>query len=118
VLIVDDSRPMRMIVLRTLRQAGFIVDDVLEAADGTEALAAAASFAPDLILADWNMPAMSGIDLLRALRAAGDRTPFGFVTSEADVHVREEAITAGAAFVLLKPFTAERVADAIAAVVG
>lgn len=118
VLIADDSKAMRMIVLRTLRQTGIAVDEVLEAADGAEALAGVPAFAPDLILSDWNMPNKTGIEFLRELRATGNSTPFGFVTSESNPAMREQAIEAGAAFLLCKPFDADRFAEVVGAVVG
>jgi two-component system chemotaxis response regulator CheY len=116
VLIVDDSKVMRMIVVRALRQAGTGPVEVAEASDGIEALAAVESFAPDLILSDWNMPNMSGLDLLKALRAGGCETTFGFVTSETHPALREEATGAGATFLLTKPFSPEQVADVLMAV--
>src|SRR5699024_7764711 len=81
VLVTDDSRVMRQIVIRTLRQAGYDWD-VREAADGAEALEAIRADEPDVVLSDWNMPNLDGIGLLRRLRAEGFGTPFGFVTSE------------------------------------
>ena len=69
VLIVDDSRAMRMIVKRTLRQAGFSGLHVEEAGNGKEALESIEAGAPDLVLTDWNMPEMTGIELLHALQA-------------------------------------------------
>ena len=107
ILVVDDSKAMRMIVIRNLRQAGFGDATVLEADNGLIGLETARSEAPDLILCDWNMPEMSGIEFLKALRAEGDETAFGFVTSESTPAMRDQAIDAGAAFLLAKPFSAE-----------
>ncbi|WP_230684861.1 response regulator [Cellulomonas sp. JZ18] len=112
VLIADDSRVMRQIVIRTLRQAGYDWD-VREAADGAQALAAVRADEPDVVLSDWNMPEMNGIDLLRSLRAEGFSTPFGFVTSEGSDEMRELAEREGALFLIVKPFTAETFRDAI-----
>lgn len=112
VLIADDSRVMRQIVIRTLRQAGYDWD-VREAADGVEALAAVQADEPDLVLSDWNMPNMTGIELLHALRAEGFETPFGFVTSEGSSEMRQMAEAAGALFLIAKPFTPEAFRDAI-----
>ena len=81
ILIVDDSKAMRMIVKRTLRQAGLGGHEVEEAGNGVEALPLVASWQPDLVLSDWNMPEMNGIDFLRALRAQGNEVRFGFVTA-------------------------------------
>lgn len=107
ILIVDDSRVMRQIVTRTLRQAGYSGHDLVEAENGREGLAAVQAHAPDLVLSDWNMPEMNGIDMLQALRASGDTVPFGFVTSEGSSEMVSKAEAAGALFVITKPFTAE-----------
>jgi two-component system chemotaxis response regulator CheY len=112
VLIADDSRVMRQIVIRTLRQAGYDWD-VREAADGAEALEAIRADEPDVVLSDWNMPNMTGIELLRALRAEGLGTPFGFVTSEGSEEMRTQADEAGALFLIAKPFTADTFREAI-----
>src|SRR3954451_7211529 len=106
VLVTDDSRVMRQIVIRTLRQAGYDWD-VREAADGVEALAAIRADEPDVVLSDWNMPEMNGIELLQHLRAEGYETPFGFVTSEGSPEMRQTAVAAGALFLISKPFTAD-----------
>lgn len=112
VLVTDDSRVMRQIVIRTLRQAGYEWD-IVEASDGQEALTKARAESPDLILSDWNMPEMSGIELLRALRAAGIGIPLGFVTSESSAEMREQAAAAGALFLVAKPFTPEAFREAL-----
>lgn len=106
VVVVDDSRVMRQIVIRTLRQAGYDWE-ISEAADGALALDLITAERPDLVLSDWNMPNMTGIDLLSALRARGDDVPFGFVTSEGAPEMREQAEAAGALFLIAKPFSAE-----------
>jgi two-component system chemotaxis response regulator CheY len=116
ILIVDDSKAMRMIVTRTLRQAGFADHDYAEAVDGVTALAAIESNPPDLILCDWNMPEMSGIELLRTLRASGNEVHFGFVTSESTPAMRNTADENGAMFLIAKPFTAETFSTALAGV--
>jgi two-component system chemotaxis response regulator CheY len=107
VLIVDDSKAMRMIVGRTLRQAGFKQCVVAEAGDGQEALAAIKAAPPDVVLSDWNMPNMSGIELLEALKQAGLPVKVGFVTSEGTQEMRDRAREAGALFLITKPFTPE-----------
>ena len=118
VLIVDDSKAMRMIVTRTLRQAGFGDHDFVEAENGREALDAVASESPDLVLSDWNMPEMSGLELLQSLRAKGDGVKFGFVTSEGSEEMRETAKTAGAMFLIAKPFTADHFTDELSGMLG
>jgi two-component system chemotaxis response regulator CheY len=118
ILVVDDSRVMRQIVVRTLRQAGFDGHEVVEAVDGADGLDKVAAHAPDLVLSDWNMPNMTGIEFLRALRAGGDQTPFGFVTSEGSQDMAEVAQNAGARFVIVKPFTPEGFSEALSPVLG
>jgi len=118
VLITDDSRVMRQIVKRTLRQAGYEDVHVCEAGNGLEALDVIAAENPDLVLCDWNMPEMSGIDLLTALRAKGRAVPFGFVTSEGSPEMRERAQNAGALFLIAKPFTADAFREALEPVLG
>jgi two-component system, chemotaxis family, chemotaxis protein CheY len=105
ILVADDSRVMRQIVIRTLRQAGYDDHDIVEAEDGADALAKVSSEQPDLVLSDWNMPNMTGIECLEAMRSSGSTVPFGFVTSEGSAEMREKAANAGALFLIAKPFT-------------
>ncbi len=116
ILIVDDSKAMRMIVTRTLRQAGYGDHTFVEAVDGADGLAKVAGEAPDLVLSDWNMPEVTGIEFLRALRAGGNDVRFGFVTSESTAAMRATAEQAGALFLIGKPFTAETFAEQLGAV--
>jgi two-component system chemotaxis response regulator CheY len=113
VVIVDDSRVMRQIVIRTLRQAGYDWWDIEEAEDGAAALVQIRASQPDFILSDWNMPEMTGIELLRNLRSEGNETPFAFVTSEGSPVMRDQAEQAGALFLIAKPFTADIFRDTI-----
>ena len=105
ILIVDDSKAMRMIVRRSLTQAGIQNVVALEASNGAEALKVIEEQSPDLVLSDWNMPEMKGIDLLKTLRANGRRVPLGFITSESTPEIHQQAVDSGAAFVIVKPFT-------------
>jgi two-component system, chemotaxis family, chemotaxis protein CheY len=109
VLIVDDSKAMRLIVRRTLRQAGFEDIEVSEAANGLEALSALEKAPADLVLSDWNMPEMSGLELLNQLNARKIAVPFGFITTEGTPEMRATAQAAGALFLVAKPFTPEDV---------
>ena len=118
ILIVDDSKAMRMIVTRTLRQAGFGDHDYVEAGDGAEGLEAVGREAPDLVLSDWNMPEVSGIEFLQRLRAAGNPVRFGFVTSESTEAMRALAAESGALFLIAKPFTADTFAEALGGVLA
>ncbi len=107
IMIVDDSKAMRMIVRRHIDSAGLPDAEIVEAANGQEALDLIHQDAPDLIFSDWNMPEMNGIDLLRALRAEGSEVRFGFVTSESQPHMKDVALDAGALFLIVKPFSAD-----------
>ncbi|HEX8630731.1 MAG TPA: response regulator [Catenuloplanes sp.] len=118
ILIADDSRVMRQIVTRTLRQAGYEGHELVEAADGRQAYDAAVSERPDLVLSDWNMPEMTGVEVLRALRADGVQVPFGFVTSESTAEMLQAAEAAGALFLITKPFTAETFRDKLDPILG
>jgi len=113
ILIVDDSKAMRMIVRRTLSQAGFGEYEVDEASNGAEALNAIEANPPRLILSEWNMPDMSGYDLLKTLRARDIKIPFGMITTEGTPEMRSRAREAGARFLVQKPFTAEDLARVI-----
>lgn len=118
ILIADDSKAMRMIVIRTLRQAGFAGHDIVEAENGRQALELAQQIGPDLILSDWNMPEMTGIELLRGLRSIGSTIPFCFVTSEGSDEMRELAAQCGALGLIAKPFTADAFEELLASVVS
>ena len=118
VLIVDDSKAMRMIVTRTLRQAGYGGVEIREAENGSQALLAIRAEQPDLVLCDWNMPEMSGIELLSKLNQEGPKVRFGFVTSEGTDSMRERARQQGALFLIVKPFNAESFGSALTPVLG
>lgn len=107
VLIVDDSKAMRMIVSRTLKKAGFSGHTLLEANNGVQGAQVIATEQPDLVLSDWNMPEMKGIELLKHIREEGNQVKFGFITSEGSSQIRSAASEAGADFVITKPFTEE-----------
>lgn len=118
ILVVDDSRAMRMIVRRTLRQAGYGSHNITEACNGKEAFDAIRNSAPDVVMSDWNMPEMSGIELLMALRAEGISVKFGMVTSEGTQEMRDLAAQNGALFFITKPFTADSFGEALKPVLG
>jgi two-component system chemotaxis response regulator CheY len=106
VLVVDDSKVMRGIIRKMLGSGGV---EVLEAADGRQALEVLAAGAVDCIISDWNMPRMKGIDLLRCVRGSGSlaRIPFVMVTAEALAGNMAEADAAKVSSYLTKPFTAD-----------
>lgn len=113
ILLVDDSRVMRQLIRRSLRQAGCDTGQIVEAENGVDALDKLKAWTPDIVLCDWNMPEMTGIDLLTTLRERGNRVAFGFVTSESTPAMRARAAAAGALFLLSKPFSADDLKKAL-----
>ena len=114
-LIVDDSAAIRKVTRIILEGLGF---DVAEACDGQEALTWCRATMPDIILLDWNMPVMSGIEFLPQLRQEpkGDGPKVLFCTVENDVaHIRQ-ALEAGADEYIMKPFDAEIIHSKLAEV--
>lgn len=107
-LVVDDSRAIRMILSRTLKELGF---DVREATNGIEALAVIEAEGADLtlLLADWNMPEMNGMDLLKQVRQRPDLASLTvvMVTTETELDHMAAALEAGANEYVMKPFTTE-----------
>ena len=116
-LIVDDSKAMRMIVRRTLRQAGFH-QELAEASSVVEALNAIQAGQIDLVLCDWNMPEMTGLDLLQKLQNEGRKIKFGFVTSESASDMQNTAKDAGALFFITKPFTPDVFREVLDPILG
>lgn len=117
-VVVDDSKVMRAIITRLLRQTRFRAADVVEADNGAAALECLRSDGADLVLTDWNMPVMTGIELLEAMRSEDLAVPVGFITSESTVEMRQVALSSGARFVVTKPFNADTLEEAIGAVLG
>jgi two-component system chemotaxis response regulator CheY len=109
VLIVDDFATMRRILKNIMKQIGF--SDITEADNGKNALKVLRSQEIDLILCDWNMPEMPGIEVLNTVRADDElkNTPFVMVTAEAQKENILEAVKAGVSSYVVKPFTAETV---------
>lgn len=109
VLIVDDSSVMRKLVARGLRQAGFSVDDIVEAGNGQEALDKLQVTADvDLILCDWNMPVMDGLTFVKSVRGSIPEIkgiPIIMVTTEGGEAKVNAAVAAGANGHIKKPFT-------------
>lgn len=107
ILIVDDFATMRKVVRNLLKQTGY--ENIVEAEDGIIALRTLKTQKIDFIISDWNMPNMTGIDLLRAVRADNEltKTPFLMVTAEALQDNVVTAVKAGVNNYIVKPFTAE-----------
>lgn len=107
ILVVDDFATMRKVVRNLLKQVGY--ENIVEAEDGVTALKALKSHKIDLIISDWNMPNMTGLELLKAVRADENlkTTPFLMVTAEALQDNVIAAVKAGVSNYIVKPFTAE-----------
>lgn len=102
-LIVDDSRVIRKAVRRMVENLGFVTS---EAADGRAALDQCKEQMPDVVLLDWNMPVMDGLDFLIELRKLpdGDQPAVVFCTTENDIQHMQKAFDAGANEYIMKPF--------------
>lgn len=118
VLVVDDFATMRRIIKNVLKQIGFT--HVLEADDGTTALEVLKENKVDLIISDWNMPKMTGLDLLKTVRSeeATKKIPFVMVTAEAQKENVLQAVQAGVSNYIVKPFTADAVKTKLTQIFG
>ena len=107
ILIVDDFATMRKVIRNLLKQGGF--ENVVEAEDGMAALKVLKSQPVDFVISDWNMPNMSGLELLKAVRSDDElkALPFLMVTAEALKDNVVAAVKAGVSNYIVKPFTAE-----------
>ena len=101
VLIADDEKNMRWVLSQALEAEGY---EVVEAADGKEALSLVAEQAPDILILDHKMPAPDGMEVLRRIRAKGHRFPVIMLTAHGNVQTAVEAMKAGASEYLTKPF--------------
>ncbi len=113
ILVVDDFSTMRRIISNVLRQLGY--ENIIEAEDGTKALAILDTQQIDFVITDWNMPQMSGLDLLKAIRANKDKKhiPVLMVTAEAMQENIIAAAQAGVNNYIVKPFDAKTLSDKI-----
>ena len=117
ILVADDSRVMRQIVIRTLRQAGYAGHEVIEAENGREGLdVLEGGFLPELVCVDWNMPVMDGLQFVSAVRSnpAWRQVTIMMVTSESEHTQIVRALAAGAHEYVIKPFTADAIRDKLA----
>jgi two-component system chemotaxis response regulator CheY len=117
-LVVDDSSTMRRIIINTLNKLGY--QEVLEAANGREGIDRLAGADVDLIITDWNMPEMNGIDFIRALRTTDKSkdTPILMVTTNAAKDDIVEALRAGVNNYIVKPFNAATLKTKLTSVIG
>ena len=113
ILVVDDFSTMRRIVKNILRQLNFV--NIIETDDGSTALEVLQREKIDLVVSDWNMPKMTGLELLKVIRAddALKHIPFLMVTAEAQQENIIEAVKSGVSNYIVKPFTAETLSQKI-----
>jgi two-component system, chemotaxis family, chemotaxis protein CheY len=118
ILVVDDFPSMRRILRNLLNKIG--INDIEEAGDGAEAFAKLQAAKFDLVISDWNMEPITGLELLRRVRSDGatSRLPFIMVTAENKTENVIEAKKAGVNNYIVKPFTADVLKSKIAAVMG
>ena len=111
-MVIDDSRAIRMILGRTLNRFGY---EVCAAANGREALdmIGQQEFNLSVILVDWNMPEMNGLEFVQAIRANPkySNVPLMMVTTETEIEQMYKALEAGANEYVMKPFTDDVIAD-------
>ncbi len=116
VLVADDSGTMRKIIIRSLNSVG--IKSILEAADGTQAVALFKPGEFDLVLTDWNMPGKTGLEVTRDIRAMDAKVPIIMITTEAEKRRVVEAIEAGVTDYLVKPFTPDTLQEKLNKHVG
>jgi len=110
-LVIDDSRAMRMILAKMLRELGFEVSEAGHGQEGLERLRSQSNV--DLVTVDWNMPVMNGLEFVTAVRAdhANDSTQLMMVTTETELHQISKALESGANEYVMKPFTRDVIED-------
>ena len=113
ILVVDDFATMRKVIRKILKQSGY--ENITEAEDGVVAMNMLKSTKIDFVISDWNMPNMTGIELLKAVRSDNElgSMPFLMVTAESLKDNVVEAVKAGVSNYIVKPFTAEVLGEKI-----
>jgi two-component system chemotaxis response regulator CheY len=116
ILVVDDYQTMIRIIKNLLKQLGF--SNIDEATDGTAALQKIGSKPYGLIISDWNMEPMTGLDLLKKVRGEGNKVPFIMVTAESKTENVMAAREAGVNNYIVKPFNADTLKTKLLSVLG
>jgi two-component system chemotaxis response regulator CheY len=116
ILVIDDMLTMRKIVKRTLNELGFTnLTDAADGADGWSKLSDAASKGSpfQMIISDWNMPVLTGIELLKKVRESRElaKTPFVLLTAEAEKTQVIQALKLGVSGYIVKPITAQQISE-------
>jgi len=120
ILIVDDSLPMRGVLKKTIRAAGYGHARILEAENGQDALNRLAENGADLVITDFNMPVMNGLDLLKAIQESPSTggPPVIVVSTEGSIEKVTQIINQGAAGYVKKPFSPEQLRDLLIELLG
>lgn len=116
ILIVDDSATLRRIIIRTLKEMGYT--DFVEAENGQIAMKAFEQGGIDLVITDWNMPVMSGLEFVTELRAVNDTLPILMVTTNASNVDVIQALKAGVNNYVVKPFSPELLREKIESILA
>jgi len=119
-LVVDDSLPMRAIIIRTIKASGFMETDFLQAGNGEEALEVLGNEWVDLVITDYNMPDMNGMELIQKMKKDDilQAIPVLVVTTEGSRQKVEAFIQEGAAGYVKKPFTPETIRFELTKILG
>ncbi|MBI4593940.1 MAG: response regulator [Candidatus Rokubacteria bacterium] len=115
ICVVDDERPIMQLCVKVLESHGYVVDGYTR---GEEALARLTAGPADLLVVDYKMPGLDGVEVVRRARALRPEIRVVMITGHGTREVIDAAHTAGAHSVLLKPFTPNELAGAVAAVLG
>lgn len=120
ILLTDDSSPMRKVLKKTFKAAGYSESEFLEAADGKEGLEQLKTHTVDIVITDYTMPEMNGLEMIQAMRedpALAD-IPVVVVTTEGSSEIIDKFMEQGANGYIKKPFTPEQVRDLLVQILG
>ncbi len=120
VLIVDDSLPMRAVIKKTFKAAGYGNANIIEAEDGEKALEQLKKNWVDIVLTDYNMPEMNGLELIREIKKNEmfDQIPVVVISTEGSREKRDQFLNQGAAGYIKKPFAPEQLRDMLVDILG
>jgi len=120
ILIVDDSLPMRGVLKKPLRAAGYGASEFLEADNGESALEVLAAEHVDIVISDFNMPVMNGLDMLKAMQATQGmgNIPVIVISTEGSIEKVTQIIDQGADGYVKKPFSPEQIRDLLIELLG
>lgn len=120
ILVVDDSSPMRAVIRKTIEISGFSVGEYFEAADGIGALEILESNWVDLVVTDYNMPEMNGLELIEEMKKNElfSAIPIVVVTTEGSEQMVQQFLEKGAAGYIQKPFTPEDIREKLNDIIG